>query len=338
MTVLSVAYPLLPVSPDSGGGAEQVLYLVERGLVKFGHRSIVIAATSSQVRGELIETPIVTGAITEELRKSAQGAHSDAINSTLARFDIDLIHFHGLDFHTYLPSHDVAKLATLHLPVEWYPQCIFGNRKLHLNCVSETQAGSAPAQTWLSVVMNGVSLGNYRPRAGAKSFLLWLGRICPEKGVDIALRVAHRLDMPMVIAGPVHPFRDHKTYFADRVQPLLDGKRRYAGPVGLNQKITLLAEARCLLVPSQVAETSSLVAMEALASGTPVIAYRSGALPEIIGDGETGFVVNSEDEMAEAVCRISEISPTTCRQTAEIRFDSERMIRDYINLYRTIAA
>ncbi len=338
MTILSVGYPLLPVSSDSGGGAEQILYLVEQGLVKTGNRSVVIAAAGSRIHGELIETPVIDGVITEDVRKSAQEAHRKAINEALARYVFDVIHFHGLDFHAYIPSKSAPKLATLHLPVEWYAHSIFETPELHLNCVSETQADSAPLKTRIPVVMNGVNLDNFHPSAGEKSFLLWLGRICPEKGVDAALRIAHRVDMPMIIAGPVHPFRDHEIYFADRVQPLLDGKRCYAGSVGLDQKITLLSEARCLLVPSLVAETSSLVAMEAFASGTPVIAYRSGALPEIIDHGETGFVVDSEDEMTETVCRISEISPRACRRTAEIRFDSERMIRDYINLYRTIAA
>lgn len=338
MTVLSVGYPLLPVGPDSGGGAEQILCLVERGLVKAGHRSLVVAAAGSQVSGHLIETPIATGPITPEIRHSAQSDHSLAIDAVLAEHRIDFIHFHGLDFHTYIPSQQVPKLATLHLPVDWYPSSIFNGAGIHLNCVSQTQAASAPLECRLPVVTNGIHLESYRPQDGAKDYLLWLGRICPEKAVDLALRVGHRLDVSMIIAGPVHPFREHEIYFADKVQPALDEKRRYVGPVGLSQKKALLSDALCLLVPSAVAETSSLVAMEAFASGTPVIAFRSGALPEIIEHGKTGFIVDSEDEMVDAVQRIGKIPRLACRRTAEARFDSERMVRDYLSLYRTIAA
>jgi glycosyltransferase involved in cell wall biosynthesis len=163
-----------------------------------------------------------------------------------------------------------------------------------------------------------------------------LGRICPEKGVHIALEVAHELDLPMVIAGPVHPFQDHQVYFSERVRPLLDDKRRYTGPVNLEQKIELLAGARCLLIPSLVAETSSLVAMEAISSGTPVVAFRSGALPEVVSHEVTGFIVESQDQMRDAVAHVGDISPEVCRETAITRFDALRMVDDYIKLYASL--
>jgi glycosyltransferase involved in cell wall biosynthesis len=165
---------------------------------------------------------------------------------------------------------------------------------------------------------------------------LWIGRICPEKGVHIALEVAHRTGLPAIIAGPVHPFREHQLYFSERVQPLLDDQRQYVGPIGLEQKIELLGQASCLLIPSLVAETSSLVAMEAISSGTPVIAFRSGALPEVIDHGATGFIVDSQDEMVIALERIGDISPDICREVARCRFDSARMVRDYLSLYESL--
>jgi glycosyltransferase involved in cell wall biosynthesis len=166
-----------------------------------------------------------------------------------------------------------------------------------------------------------------------REFLLFIGRICPEKGVSRALRVAHRLGMSMVVAGPVHPFRFHQDYFTNEVAPLLDNQRRYVGAVDIAEKCDLLRRARCLLIPSVAAETSSLVAMEAAASGVPVVAYKSGALAEIVEDGITGFVVPDEDRMAEAVTRISEISPAICRAHAVERFDENRMANDYLAIY-----
>jgi glycosyltransferase involved in cell wall biosynthesis len=339
MTVLNVAYPLLPVGTDSGGGAEQILSLIEQGLVDAGHRSVVIAARGSKTAGELIEGSVIRGEITDDARQEAQRVHLACIEKALRRYPIDLIHFHGLDFYSYLPKQTVPMLATVHLPVSFYPAWIFNDdARVKLNCVSKAQANSAPSPRKPPVVLNGVDTERYRGNPGEKKFLLVLTRICPEKGVHIALEVAHRLDRPLIIAGPVHPFRDHQIYFSEQVQPLLDEKRQYVGPVGIDVKAELLAGARCLLIPSLVAETSSLVAMEAISSGTPVVAFRSGALPEVIEHGETGFIVDCQDQMIEAVEHTDEISSETCRSAAKLRFDSRRMVNDYLELYDRICS
>lgn len=334
-TILSVAFPLLPVGPGSGGGAEQILYLLERGLVDAGHRSIVVAANGSDVSGELLETPAANSEISDAVRTKAQQIHARIIEQVLAREKVDLIHFHGLDFYAYRPAQRLPMLATLHLPIDWYPSSAL-NSAVQLNCVSKHQAGSAsPVPCW-PVVENGIDVRKYKAASDKRNHLLWLGRVCPEKGTHIALGVAHRLDLPLIVAGPVHPFRDHQLYFAEKVRPLLDSKRRYIGPVNMEGKTRLLSEASCLLIPSLVAETSSLVAMEAIASGAPVVAFRSGALPEIVEHGITGLIVDSEEEMMAAIGNVSTLSPQVCRSRALERFDSKRMIGDYLDLYRRI--
>ena len=336
MTVLSVAYPLAPVGPGVAGGAEQVLWSIERALADGGCRSIVIAAQGSEVSAELIETPVFDGEITDEIRRKSQAAHLRAIEEALQRYSIDLIHFHGLDFYAYLPGENVPMLATLHLPISFYPQSIFALDNVVLNCVSRAQANSARHIKNLPVVLNGIPTQQYRTCSQKQDFLLWLGRICPEKGVHIALQVAHRLDMPLMLAGMVGPYKDHQTYFSDCVKPLLDHKRQYIGPVGLETKAALLSAARCLLIPSLVAETSSLVAMEAISSGTAVVAFNSGALPEVVDHGETGYIVNSEDQMIEAIRCIDEISPEICRSRASARFDVRQMVSGYLDLYASL--
>ena len=163
-----------------------------------------------------------------------------------------------------------------------------------------------------------------------------LGRICPEKGIDIALRACRRARTPLLIGGLVYPYPAHQKYFREEVEPLLDDCRRFLGPLGLKRKAALLGAARCLLAPSLASETSSLVAMEALASGTPVIAFRAGALAGIVENGRTGFLVETEEELAAAIGRIFDIDAAVCRSTAVARFDSRQTLRSYFSAYERI--
>ncbi len=336
LSILSVAYPLFPVSADSAGGAEQILFLLERGLVAAGHRSFVVAAHGSQVSGTLFPTRAACTHITEEDRRQAQVEHRARIVQAISQEQIDLIHFHSLDFSDYLPASQATMLATMHLPPSWYSADAFVDPRVFLACVSQTQAQAAPKNRKYAVVENGVDLIGGSDEQPLRNALLWLGRICPEKGTDIALRVAHKLGMPINVAGPVHGFDTHLSYFDEQVRPLFDGSRCYLGPVGRFQKARLLQNAKALLVPSLAPETSSLVAMEAISAGTPVIAFRSGALPEIVEHGTTGFIVDSEDKMAEAVASLGHLDSKVCLEQAAARFSATNMVERYLALYQDL--
>jgi len=339
LTLLSVAYPFAPVGPDAVGGAEQVLATLDRSLTRAGHRSIVIAQEGSCCRGTLLPIPKPADL---SARAQAEGhVHvRRAIAQALERFPVDLIHFHGVDFASYLPADGPPALATLHLPPHLYPQeALFPRRtQTFLHCVSESQRRACPAGAPLvATVPNGVDLEVLRPGDRKRSWALSLGRICPEKAYHDGIYAAREAGVRLILAGEVFPYENHQRYFREEIRPRLGRGVRFLGPQELGPKRRLLASARCLLVPSHVPETSSLVSMEALACGTPVVAFRVGALPEVIDHGRTGFLVSDVHEMAQALREVDSLDPGECRREAERRFSSERMVSRYLDLYRQLA-
>jgi len=339
LTILSIAYPFAPMGPDAVGGAEQILSTIDSGLVRAGHRSIVIAREGSVCQGELTSFPVA-----EVLDEAGQGAGHvhvrRAIARALERFPVDVMHFHGVDFASYLPADGPPALATLHLPLHLYPpQALFPRRPgTWIHCVSESQQrGCPPGAPLVPPVPNGVDLNVFRPAHRKRGYALAMGRICPEKGFHEALDAARQAGVSIVLAGEVFPYENHRRYFREEIQPRLGQGAHFAGPLGLRRKHRLLAAARCLVVPSRISETSSLVSMEALACGTPVVAFRTGALPEVVEHGRTGLLVSSVEEMAQALRDVAALDSAECRRDAERRFSADVMISRYLERYRQLA-
>ena len=340
LTVLSVAYPFAPVGPDAAGGAEQVLAQLDAALVHAGARSIVVGCEGSRAAGILLPVPRADGPLTRQRIAAGRAQHARAIGEALRRWPVDLVHMHGVDFQTYLPPAGVPVLATLHLPISFYaPEALRPSRpEVWLNCVSRSQhANCAGNPRLVRPIENGVPVELFARRHAKRDFALVLARICPEKGIHLAIAAAKAAGIPLLIAGEVFPYPDHQRYFAEEIAPQLDRWRRFIGPVDFRRKRRLLAAARCLLVPSLIPETSSLVAREALASGTPVIALARGALIDTVEPGRTGFLVSDEIEMAEAIGRTGEIDRDLCRRTARVRFSAQAMIEPYFALYEAIS-
>jgi len=339
LTILSVAYPLAPVGPDAVGGAEQVLSRLDEALVRMGHRSVVIACEGSVTQGTLLATSRAHGRLDDRARKMAWEQHRRAIREALERWPIDVVHLHGVDFLEYLPSTGVPTLATLHLPPHWYPQEIFHLTRpsTYLHCVSATQRKGCPSCDYLlPEIGNGVPADLFQARHAKRGYAISLGRICPEKGFHLGFDAATQAGVPLVLAGEVFGYETHEHYFRTEILPRVKASHRFIGPVGWNRKRRLLCAAQCLLAPSLVAETSSLVAMEALACGTPVVAFPSGALAEIVEHGKTGFLVHNAQEMAAAIRHCETIEPETCRTAARQRFDVRRMTEKYFEVYRLL--
>lgn len=340
LTIVNVAYPLAPVGPAAAGGAEQVLSHLDAALVAAGHRSIVLADERSVVAGELVGTPGVDGVWRGYGHPEAQARHRAKLAEILARERVDVVHLHGIDFPAYLPDGDVPVWVTLHLPPAWYPAEALRLRRpgVQLQCVSLSQSAALPTGVGpLPVIENGVDLDPPDGPRRKGGFVLTLGRICPEKGVHLAMAAAERARVPIAVAGRVFAFAAHQRYYKEEVAPRLGRRVRFFGAVGGRRKRWLLRTARAVLIPSTAPETSSLVAMEALAAGTPVIAFGSGALPEIVEHGVTGFIVNDVDEMAAAIAAVDTLSPETCRAVARRRFSAERMVAGYFENYLELA-
>ncbi len=188
----------------------------------------------------------------------------------------------------------------------------------------------------LDPIPNGVAVDRLRARHARRNFALALARICPEKGFHLALDAARLARTPLLIAGQVFPYEAHQRYFSNEIRPLLGRAARFLGPIGFARKRRLLTAARVLLIPSLVPETSSLVAMEALACGCPVVAFPTGALPDLIEPGITGFLVSSIEEMADAIPLCDAIDREHCREVARQRFSLDTMIGSYFRLYRRL--
>jgi glycosyltransferase involved in cell wall biosynthesis len=344
MNILNIAYPFAPIGPCAVGGAEQILTDLDTAIVTAGGCSSVIACEGSQAAGTLFPVPspqckYLDAAAKQWCRSQVQRI----IDQVLVAKRIDLIHLHGLNFYEYKLAVDIPVVVTLHLPLAWYPPQAFEAPRRNWNfvCVSESQRRSYPAELpEPRLIENGVPIPN-GDLAQKEPSALALARICPEKNLHEALEAGTLAGMPVYIGGQVFPYPEHERYFTEKVEPLLrasqpPAEHAFLGALSPERKQKLLASARCLLHPTLAPETSSLVAMEAMAAGTPVIAYRSGALPEIVQDGVTGFLVNDVGEMAEAIRRAHTLSPAACRSYAEERFSKHRMTRQYLSLYEAL--
>jgi glycosyltransferase involved in cell wall biosynthesis len=191
------------------------------------------------------------------------------------------------------------------------------------------------------VVRNGIQVNAFTFEPDKEDYLLWMGRICEEKGPHLAIEVAQRTGLPLVLAGQVYPFTYHQQFYNSEVRPHLGGLQPpicFLETPTFETKLRLLRNARALLVPSLVDETSSLVSMEAMACGTPVIGFRRGAIPEVVVNELTGFLVSDVESMAEAVWRVSDINPHACRVHAEMNYSASRMADEYEQLYERVLA
>jgi glycosyltransferase involved in cell wall biosynthesis len=340
MRILFVGYPMLPVSDASCGGAEQMLWALEREMARRGHRTAVAACSGSEVAGELIATGAVPTAVDGFEARAEE--HCQGVIRAAEEQKFDLVHDESGFFWEHAEWVNAPVLATLHLPRTFYDEALFLDipRNVSFNCVSESQARTfEDVPRMLGVVPNGIALERFRLEIKKSDYVLWLGRICPEKAPHLAIDAAESAGIRLVMAGQVYPFSWHQAYFEREIRPRLEraeGRVQWIVRPSFEQKVDLLAKARAVLLPTLAPETSSLVTMEAMACGTPVIAFPRGALPEIVHHDFTGFLVEDVREMAEAVRDLGRLSPADARSVADEKFSSAAMVDRYQALYQKI--
>jgi len=322
-----------------------MLSVLERHMAARGHFTTVAACEGSKVAGRLLATGKECSEPDRLERRNAE--HTTAILEHVWRTHdcgngYDLIHDKSGHFWVHASALPLPVIATLHLPRHFYRSDMahLSAPNLFFNCVSHSQQRNFEGlPNLLGVVENGIEIASFPFEKHKDNYLLWMGRICEEKGPHVALDLADRLGVPLVLAGQVYPFSYHQEYFQREIVPRLERARTlvtFVEKPSTESKLNLLRKARALIIPTLVDETSSLVAMEAMACGTPVVAFRRGAIPEVVRDDETGFVVDGFDEMVTAMDRVNEINPETCRAHVEARFSAERMAADYELLYAQV--
>jgi glycosyltransferase involved in cell wall biosynthesis len=202
--------------------------------------------------------------------------------------------------------------------------------------ISDNQRQPLPALKWIGTVHHGLPKEDLQPRYEAGAYLAFLGRLAPEKGAHVAISLARRAGLPLRIAAKIP--RSQSRYFKERLQPLIDGELiRLSGEVDDRRKNEFLASASALLFPIDWPEPFGLVMIEAMACGTPVIAFRRGSVPEVIDHGVTGFVVDTEDEALAAIGQVGKLDRRRIRAIFEQRFTVQRMTNNYVRLYSTLA-
>ena len=339
-SVLYISYPMLPVSDASCGGAEQMLWVLEREMAARGVRTAVAACGGSAVSGELISTG---RAPTQKDQFEARAEeHCGKILAICRERRFSLIHDKSGFFWRYANEVDVPVLATLHLPRSFYRSELFQSvaPNVYFNCVSNAQAKEfAELPGMLGVVPNGIALNRFRFESRKKDYVLWLGRICPEKAPHLAMDAAKRARIRLVMAGQVYPFLWHQLYFDQEIRPRLERDRdsvTWIERPSFEEKVGLLGGAKALLLPTLAPETSSLVSMEAMASGTPVIAFPNGALTDIVRPGVSGIFVKTVEEMSAAIAYVGKLRPRDARMQAEHEFSASAMADGYQRLYSAV--
>jgi glycosyltransferase involved in cell wall biosynthesis len=339
MRIAQVAPLYESVPPVLYGGTERVVSWLTEELVRLGHEVTLFASGDSVTNAHLV--PISPRALRLDAECKDPIAHHiilmERVFQEAAAFD--LIHVH-VDYLHFSLSRRVAVpcLTTVHGRLD-IPDLVPLYRTFHevpLVSISDSQRTPLSWANWQGTVYHGMPRHSLRQKNGGGKYLAFLGRISPEKGVDQAIEIARRSGTTLKIAAKVDPV--DAGYFENSIKPLIgqDGVIEFIGEIGHEEKNDFIGDAAALLFPIQWPEPFGIVMIEALACGTPVIAYREGSVPEVLENGTTGFIVDNADQAVDAVKRLKEIDRKNCREHFERQFSDARMTNDYLTIYKKL--
>ncbi len=338
LRVAIVAPPWYAIPPEGYGGIEAMVYGLAEGLVALGHDVTVIGAGSAATSARFLstyETP-PSERIGEVLPELVHAAMAGAL---LRDLDVDVVHDHCAAGPLTAAGRRAPTVATVHGPMQGDIDRYFSllAPDLSLVAISGYQRARRPDLPWVATVHNAIPADAYPFAAEKEDFCLFLGRMSPEKGPEVAIRAAREAGCRLVLAGKCTE-RIEQEFFDERVRPLLGRDTEWLGQVSDSEKKQLFARARCLVFPVQWDEPFGMVMVEAMACGTPVVALRRGAVPEVVEDGVTGFVCGQPAELATAIAKAGELEPKLCRQRVLEHFDLPVMARGYEAAFRQVAA
>jgi glycosyltransferase involved in cell wall biosynthesis len=339
MRIAQIAPLFESVPPRLYGGTERVVSYLTEELVQEGHRVTLFASGDSVTSAELVSCSPTALRLDPTVRDPNPHymVMLEKVRERASAFDI--LHFHIDYFHFPIFRPIAARtLTTLHGRLD-----IPDLRPLHrtidnMPLVSISNAQRVPLATanFVTTIYHGVPLNLYRTTLNPRGrYLAFLGRICPEKRPDLAIKIARTCGIPLKIAAKIDKVDER--YFHDVIAPLLDGTGvEYVGEVDERTKGAFLGDAAALLFPIEWPEPFGLAMIEAMACGTPVLAFRRGSVPEIVEPGTTGFVVDTVDEAVKAVPHVMALNRRDVRRRFEERFSARRMARDYIGVYQSL--
>lgn len=358
MRIAMLAPITWPLPPPGYGPWERVAYDLAEELVGLGHEVTVFAAGGSQVSGRLVDTcphALSTWPEAERCRprrflaetgllegppdaRAWEQIHIAACLERAVAGEFDVVHshlhVHALVFGRLIPCplvttlHGSAWVHAIHPMLDAY-------RDLPFVSISKAERNFFPRLNYVGTVYNGIRLEDFPCDSEKDTYLLFAGRLAPEKGPEEAIEIARRASRRLLIAGLIEP--QHSDYFDARIRPFLHGGQvEYLGLLSREELVPLYQKAAAVLLPIRWNEPFGLVAVEAQACGTPVVASRYGALPEIVRDGETGFIVDDVTQAVAKLARLDEINPAACRANVADRFTARHMARGYENVYRLV--
>jgi glycosyltransferase involved in cell wall biosynthesis len=337
LRIAMVAPPWFELPPVGYGGIESVVADLVDALVARGHEVTLVGAGRNGTRAQRF-VQVFPEPPSQRLGEAMpEVLHAAAAARAIEGLDVDLVHDHCCAGPLLARGRRTPTVVTAHGPVtgevgDYYR---YLGDSIELVAISDAQRRLNPDLNWVGRVHNAIDVGTFPYREDKDDYVLFLGRFNPDKGAHLAIDAARRAGRRIVLAGKLNEAAE-KAYFEAEIRPRLGRDAEYVGEADATTKRELFSGARCLVFPIQWEEPFGMVMIEAMACGTPVVATRRGSVPEVVADGETGYVVDDLEDLPARIVAAEELSPAACRRHVRDHFDLPVLAEGYERVYRTL--